>query len=156
VARDVLDKHILGLCRQRLPQTERFRSSRPGLSSRRRWVPAGFVIGPNDITFDRKGTALYVTNAGLNTVVKIEVQKDGTAGAITDFAVGIPTPDGLAFDQGGTCMSILPLPTGFSFPRPMAHSAHFRLTQRKRALATRRMWRSRGPSFTSPTFLSEP
>ena len=62
-------------------------------------IPEGFVIGPNDIAFDKKGTALYVTDAGLNTVVKVEVQKDGTAGAITDFAAGIPTPDGLAFDQ---------------------------------------------------------
>lgn len=61
----------------------------------------GLVLGPNDIAFNKAGDALYVTNVGLNTVVKIKIQSDGSAGAITNFAVGIPTPDGLAFDQKG-------------------------------------------------------
>ena len=52
----------------------------------------GFTIGPNDITFDRAGTALYVTNVGQNTVGKIEVRGDGAAGSITNFAVGISHP----------------------------------------------------------------
>ncbi len=60
----------------------------------------GLQLGPNDLTFDKKGTALYVTNVGQGTVVKVEVREDGTAGAITDFAT-IPTPDGVAFDMKG-------------------------------------------------------
>ena len=60
----------------------------------------GLTLGPNDLAFDRKGTALYVTNLGHGTVVKIEVRKDGTAGAISEFA-SIPTPDGVAFDVKG-------------------------------------------------------
>jgi len=68
----------------------------------------GFTIGPNDITFDRAGTALYVTNIGQNTVVKIEVRGDGAAGSITNFAVGIPTPDGLTFDQRGNLLVASP------------------------------------------------
>jgi sugar lactone lactonase YvrE len=81
-------------------------------------IPAGFVIGPNDIALDKKGTALYVTNAGLNTVVKIEIQKDGTAGEITDFAAGIPTPDGLAFDQKGNLYVNSPFTNGIFVVAP--------------------------------------
>ncbi len=60
----------------------------------------GLQLGPNDLAFDKKGTALYVTNVGQGTVVKVEVRQDGTAGAITDFA-NVPTPDGVAFDIKG-------------------------------------------------------
>lgn len=60
----------------------------------------GLKLGPNDLAFDSKGTGLYVTNLGKGTVVKIEIQRDGTAGAITDFAA-VPTPDGAAFDVKG-------------------------------------------------------
>src|SRR5712692_2742505 len=60
----------------------------------------GLTLGPNDLTFDRKTNALYVTNMGRGTVVKVEVRKDGTTGVITDFA-SVPTPDGVAFDVKG-------------------------------------------------------
>ncbi len=58
------------------------------------------LVGPNDLTFNKGERALYVTNVGQNTVVKVEIQSDGTAGAITKVA-DVPTPDGLAFDQKG-------------------------------------------------------
>jgi sugar lactone lactonase YvrE len=67
----------------------------------------GLTLGPNDLAFDKKGTALYVTNLGQGTVVKVEVRKDGTAGAITDFA-SIPTPDGVAFDVKGNLYVMSP------------------------------------------------
>ena len=57
----------------------------------------GLALGPNDLAFDKKETALYVTNVGKGTVVKIQVREDGTAGAISDFTT-VPTPDGIAFD----------------------------------------------------------
>jgi len=60
-----------------------------------------FVFGPNDLAFDRVQTALYVSNVGLGTIVKVEVREDGTAGAITNFATGILSPDGVAFDRKG-------------------------------------------------------
>ena len=60
----------------------------------------GLTLGTNDLAFDRKGTALYVTDVGLGTVVKIEVNEDGTAGTISNFAL-VPTPDGIAFDVKG-------------------------------------------------------
>ncbi len=60
----------------------------------------GLQLGPNDLAFDKKGTALYVTNVGQGTVVKVEVREDGSAGTITDFAT-VPTPDGVAFDIKG-------------------------------------------------------
>src|SRR5712691_7955115 len=43
----------------------------------------GFTLGPNDLALNKAGTALFVSNAGKNTVVKIDVNNDGTAGAIT-------------------------------------------------------------------------
>lgn len=58
------------------------------------------TLGSNDLTFDKKQTALYVTNVGQNIVVKITIGKDGNAGTITEFA-SIPTPDGIAFDNKG-------------------------------------------------------
>ncbi len=81
-------------------------------------IPAGFVIGPNDITLDKTETALYVTNIGQNTVVKVEVQKDGAAGAITDFAVGVPSPDGLAFDVKGNLYVASPFTNGIFVVAP--------------------------------------
>jgi sugar lactone lactonase YvrE len=60
-----------------------------------------FAAGPNDIALDKHGDALYVTNVGQGSVVKIVIQEDGSAGAITAFATGIPTPDGLTFDKRG-------------------------------------------------------
>ncbi len=86
----------------------------------------GFTIGPNDITLNKAGTALFVTNAGKSTVVRIEVSKDGTAGAVTTFATGIPAPDGLAFDRKGNLYVCSPFtntvwvvtPDGSAAPAP--------------------------------------
>jgi sugar lactone lactonase YvrE len=58
-------------------------------------------LGPNDIAIDNKGGALYVTNTGQNTVVKIQINKDGSAGAVSLFSTGVPGPDGVAFDKKG-------------------------------------------------------
>jgi len=86
----------------------------------------GAAAGPNDLTFGKEGSALYVTNVGQNTVVKIEVKEDGTAGAITHFA-GVPAPDGLAFDQRGNLYLTSPFtnrlfvvtPAGAASPLPL-------------------------------------
>ncbi len=60
----------------------------------------GFTIGPNDMTYNEDQNALYTTNTGTGTVVKIQINDDGTAGAITAYA-SVPTPDGLVFDRHG-------------------------------------------------------
>jgi len=59
-----------------------------------------FTFGTNDLAFDSKGSALYVTDVGLGTVVKIEINEDGSAGTMENFA-SMTTPDGLAFDVKG-------------------------------------------------------
>jgi hypothetical protein len=59
----------------------------------------GFVIGPNDITYNDGQNALYTTNTGQNTVVKVQINRDGTAGAITVFSTGVPGGDGIVFDR---------------------------------------------------------
>jgi sugar lactone lactonase YvrE len=61
---------------------------------------AGFTFGTNDITFGKKESALYVTDVGLGTVVRIGLNTDGSAGTVENFA-SISTPDGLAFDVKG-------------------------------------------------------
>ena len=86
----------------------------------------GLTLGPNDIAFNDAGTALFVSNVGENTVVKIEVNKDGTAGALTTYATGVPTPDGLAFDKKGNLYVCSPFtnsiwivnPAGAAAPAP--------------------------------------
>ena len=86
----------------------------------------GLTLGPNDIAFNDAGTALFVSNVGENTVVKIEVNKDGTAGALTTYATGVPTPDGLAFDRKGNLYVCSPFtnavwvvtPAGAAAPAP--------------------------------------
>ncbi len=61
----------------------------------------GLTLGPNDLAFSKDGDALYVTNVGKGTVVKVKMGEEGeTAGAITNFAI-VPTPDGVAFDEKG-------------------------------------------------------
>ena len=60
----------------------------------------GFTIGPNDMTYNEEQNALYTTNTGTGTVVKIQISDDGTAGAMTAYA-SLPTPDGLVFDSHG-------------------------------------------------------
>lgn len=59
-----------------------------------------FTIGPNDIKYNEDQNALYTTNTGTSTVVKIQINDDGSAGAITAYA-SVPTPDGLVFDKHG-------------------------------------------------------
>jgi hypothetical protein len=59
----------------------------------------GFVIGPNDMTYNRHQNALYTTNTGQNTVVKIQINRDGKAGAISVFSTGVPGGDGVVFDR---------------------------------------------------------
>ena len=60
----------------------------------------GFIIGPNDITYNKDQNALYTTDTFTNTVVKIQIQDDGSAGVMTAYAK-VPTPDGLVFDSKG-------------------------------------------------------
>ena len=60
----------------------------------------GFTIGPNDIIYNQQQNALYTTNTGSNTVVKIQINDDGSAGAISAYAT-VSGPDGLAFDAHG-------------------------------------------------------
>jgi len=59
----------------------------------------GFVIGPNDITYNAGQRALYTTNTGQNTVVKIQIKLGGSAGAISVFSTAVPGGDGVVFDQ---------------------------------------------------------
>ena len=59
----------------------------------------GFVIGPNDITYSEGQDALYTTNTGQNTVVKVQINGDGSAGAISVFSTGVPGGDGIVFDK---------------------------------------------------------
>jgi len=59
----------------------------------------GFIIGPNDITYNEGQHALYTTNTGQNTVVKIAIKSDGTAGAISVFSTAVPGGDGVLFDH---------------------------------------------------------
>lgn len=59
-----------------------------------------FTIGPNDIMYNSRQNALYTTNTATDTVVKIQINLDGSAGAITAYAT-VPGPDGLAFDNKG-------------------------------------------------------
>ena len=60
----------------------------------------GFTIGPNDIIYNQQENALYTTNTGTNTVVRIQISEDGSAGAMSAYA-SVPGPDGLAFDAHG-------------------------------------------------------
>jgi sugar lactone lactonase YvrE len=59
-----------------------------------------FTIGPNDIMYNQRQNALYTTNTGTNTVVRIQIGEDGSAGTISAYAT-VPGPDGLAFDAHG-------------------------------------------------------
>lgn len=58
--------------------------------------PNGLAIGPD-------GSSLYVVVSTLPGVVRIEIQPDGSAGAIeTVVELARNVPDGVAFDQDGT------------------------------------------------------
>jgi sugar lactone lactonase YvrE len=72
-------------------------------------------VGANDLAFDAAGGFLYVDNAGNRQVLRIPVNRDGTAGSIQLFAdgatldqkLGLPSPtvlnfaDGMQFDVKG-------------------------------------------------------
>lgn len=60
----------------------------------------GFTIGPNDIMYNQQQNALYTSNTGTNTVVKVQINADGSAGAQSAYAT-VSGPDGLAFDPQG-------------------------------------------------------
>jgi sugar lactone lactonase YvrE len=63
---------------------------------------AGFPpFGANGVAFDRNEANLYVANTGDDTIVRIPVNADGSAGAVSLFASGIDGPDGIAFDVRG-------------------------------------------------------
>jgi sugar lactone lactonase YvrE len=55
-------------------------------------------FGANGIEFNNGGTALFATNTAYNSIVKIPVKVDGSAGAGVTFATGLNAPDGLAVD----------------------------------------------------------
>jgi sugar lactone lactonase YvrE len=74
-------------------------------------VAPGLSAGPNDLTLNNEESALYVTNIGQNTIVKIAINEDGTAGTISKFAA-VAGPDGLAFDHKGNLYVTSPFTNG--------------------------------------------
>jgi sugar lactone lactonase YvrE len=70
-------------------------------------------FGANGLAFDRKGQFLYVANTGDDRVLRIAVNRNGTAGAVRVFADGesidfangtthsLDGADGIAFDAKG-------------------------------------------------------
>lgn len=67
-----------------------------------RLTTAGFPpFGANGVAFDRNEANLYVSNTGDDTVLRIAVNSDGSAGALSPFASGIDGADGIAFDVHG-------------------------------------------------------
>jgi SMP-30/Gluconolactonase/LRE-like region len=56
-------------------------------------------FGANGITFNNKGTALFVNNTAYHSIIKIPVNPDGSAGTATTFTTGINAPDGVALDR---------------------------------------------------------
>ncbi len=63
---------------------------------------AGFPpFGANGVAFDRNESNLYVANTGDDSVLRIPVNPDGSAGAVSVFATGIDGADGIQFDVRG-------------------------------------------------------
>lgn len=63
---------------------------------------AGFPpFGANGVAFDRNESNLYVANTGDDRVLRIPVNADGSAGAVSVFATGIDGADGIQFDVRG-------------------------------------------------------
>lgn len=58
-------------------------------------------FGANGVAFDRSEANLYVANTGDDRVLRIPVNADGSAGAVSIFATGIDGADGIAFDARG-------------------------------------------------------
>jgi sugar lactone lactonase YvrE len=63
---------------------------------------AGQILSPpfgaNGIEFNNQGTALFALNTAYDSIVKIPVNTDGSAGTGVTFATGLNGPDGLAVD----------------------------------------------------------
>jgi sugar lactone lactonase YvrE len=56
-------------------------------------------FGANGIEFDNAGTLMYVANTAFHQIIKIPVNRDGTAGTASIFITGINAPDGIAIDK---------------------------------------------------------
>jgi sugar lactone lactonase YvrE len=55
-------------------------------------------FGANGVEFNNKETALFALNTAYNSIVKIPVKTDGSAGTGVTFTTGLNGPDGLAVD----------------------------------------------------------
>jgi sugar lactone lactonase YvrE len=65
-------------------------------------------FGANGITFTPEEDAMLVANSGEGTIVRIGVNKDGSAGAISIFAQDVVVPDGIAFGPDGNLWVLCP------------------------------------------------
>src|SRR6266481_736723 len=63
---------------------------------------AGEILSPpfgaNGIAFNNGGTALFALNTAYNSIVKIPVKTDGSAGTAVTFTTGLNAPDGFDVD----------------------------------------------------------
>jgi streptogramin lyase len=63
---------------------------------------AGEILSPpfgaNGIEFNNEGTILFALNTAYNSIVKVPVKTDGSAGTGVTFTTGLNGPDGLAVD----------------------------------------------------------
>jgi sugar lactone lactonase YvrE len=63
---------------------------------------AGEILSPpfgaNGIAFNNGGTALFALNTAYNSIVKIPVKTDGSAGTGVTFTTGLNAPDGFDVD----------------------------------------------------------
>jgi len=56
-------------------------------------------FGANGVEFNNAGTAMFVANTANDSLIKIVVNSDGSAGAITTFTNSINGADGIAIDS---------------------------------------------------------
>jgi sugar lactone lactonase YvrE len=56
-------------------------------------------FGANGVEFNHSGTALFVANTGDDRILKIPLNGDGSAGAVSVFTNSISGADGIAFDE---------------------------------------------------------
>lgn len=64
--------------------------------------PSGLPLGANGIAFNARGSAMFVANTTLGTIVRIPVRRDGQAGAASVYAgpdCRLWGADGIALDQ---------------------------------------------------------
>jgi len=55
-------------------------------------------FGANGIEFNNEGTAMFAMNTAYHSIIKIPVNKDGSAGTGVVFTTGLNAPDGVAVD----------------------------------------------------------